>query len=76
MIVKIESYFEVTPSRRGVDLPLELIKDVLRAELESNLIIHDLKGHHESIEKVEQLTTEEAFKRLKISIQNSGKKSK
>jgi hypothetical protein len=67
MIVKVESYFEVTP-HKGAQLNLELIKEVLRSELESDLIIHDLKNNHDSIQKIEQIPASVAFEKLKTSL--------
>lgn len=68
MIVKIEIYFEVTPTHKGVDIPLDLIRKLIKKNL--SLIKKEFIFHKDTKDeiRVSSLTEEEAFDKISTSL--------
>jgi hypothetical protein len=68
MIVKIEVYFEVTPTHKGVDIPLDLLRKFLKRVLSLNRKEYIFHEDTKDEIRVSSLTEEEAFEKLSTSL--------
>jgi len=68
MIVKVEVYYEVTPTHKGVDIPLDLVRKFLKRNLSLNKKEYIFQEDTKDEIRVSSLTEEEAFDKLSNSL--------